>query len=309
MPQNFQDRLAAAIQRCRTPAVVGIDPVYESLPPALRREQPTVRQAADQVHAFCRTLIDIAAAHAPAVKLNSAFFEALYEHGVATYYRLVRHAHARGLLVIGDIKRGDIGSTARLYARGHLAAPPFADVDADCIPDAVTLAGYLGEGAVRPFVEAAAAGGRGVYVLVRPSDPGADEIHGFGGPAGRAFYQHMAELVARWGGGAALVGQCGLSCVGAVVAPKDAASTSALRNTMPVTPWLVPGYGAQGAGVEACRPCFLPGGRGAIINASRSVIYAFSRPELAARGSQDWEACVDRACAAFAADVAPLAGC
>ncbi|HMQ14361.1 MAG TPA: orotidine-5'-phosphate decarboxylase [Phycisphaerae bacterium] len=305
MPQNFQDRLAAAIQRCRTPAVVGIDPVYESLPPALRRENPTVGQAADQVHAFCRILIDIAAPRVPAVKLNSAFFEALYGHGVTAYFRLVQHAHARGLLVIGDIKRGDIGSTARLYARGHLTPPTFADMDPACIPDAVTLAGYLGEGAVRPFVEAAAASGRGVYVLVRPSDPGADEVHEFGGPTSRAFYQHMAELTARWGGGAELTGQCGLSCVGAVVAPRDAASTRALRDAMPATPWLVPGYGAQGAAVEACRPCFLPGGRGAIINASRSVIYAFSQPGAAA---EDWETCVDRACAAFAGDVAPLAG-
>ena len=304
MSDHFADRLTVAVRHRRTPGIVGIDPVLESLPAALRPRDRKLASAVQAIEAFCRGVIDAVAPHVPAVKINAGFFEALYADGLAAYYRLVAHAHGRGLLVIGDIKRGDIGSTAKLYARGHLATPAFDDVDPACVPDAVTLAGYLGESAVRPFIDAAAATGRGVYILVRPSDPGADEVHEFGGET--HLYEHMAALVRRWGAAADLIGECGLSCVGAVVAPKDAASTAALRAALPQTPFLVPGYGAQGATAENCRPCFRADGTGAVINASRSVIYAFASPDRAHCFGEDWAACVTAACRDFAADVARL---
>jgi orotidine-5'-phosphate decarboxylase len=304
MITHFSDRLTAAIATRKTPAVVGIDPVVENLPAALR---PTDRRLATGVAAvgtFCRGVIDAVAPHVPAVKINAGFFEALYAPGLGLYYDLVAYAHERGLLVIGDIKRGDIGSTAQLYARGHLESPQFDDVPPAAIPDAVTLAGYLGRNAVQPFVEAARRTGRGVYVLVRPSDPGADEVHDFG--SGPHFYEHMADLVGRWGAAPDLIGSGGLSCVGAVVAPKDAASTSALRMRLPHTPFLVPGYGAQGAGAESCRPCFRPDGTGAVVNASRSVIFSFRQPQYAERFGDNWQAAVESACRDFAADVGRL---
>jgi len=116
----------------------------------------------------------------------------------------------------------------------------------------------------------------------------------------------MAALVDRWGSADGFVGQCGLSCVGAVVAAKDSASTAALRAALPRTPFLVPGYGAQGGTAEDCRPCFLSGGGGAVINASRSVIYAFSKDEYARQYGDDWQASVAAACRALAANVRPL---
>jgi orotidine-5'-phosphate decarboxylase len=302
MTTNFADRLLAAVHAKRTPGIVGIDPVLESLPAALRPRTPTLAAAVEALESFCRGVIDAVAPHVPAVKINAGFFEAFYAAGLAAYYRLVAHAHAAGLLVIGDIKRGDIGSTAKLYARGHLDTPAFADVDPATIPDAVTLAGYLGVNAVQPFIDLARTHGRGVFVLVRPSDPGADEVHEFGSGAAR-FYEHMAALVGRWGAAPELRGECGLSCVGAVVAPKDAATTAALRAALPHTPLLVPGYGAQGATAESCRPLFLPGGAGAVINASRSVIFAFNQPEYA---GLNWPVAVEAACRKFAEDVGSL---
>ena len=303
-PIHYADRLTAAIRARGTPAVVGLDPVLENLPLALQPRDRQLASAVNAIETFCRGVIDAVAARVPAVKINAGFFEAYYGPGLSAYFRLVAHAHARGLLVIGDIKRGDIGSTAQLYARGHLDQPALDDVDPAQIPDAVTLAGYLGENAVQPFIDLAQRHGRGVYVLVRPSDPGADEVHEFGN--GMRFYDHMAALVRRWGDRERLVGKCGLSCVGAVIAPKDPTTTAALRAVLPRTPFLVPGYGAQGATAEGCRPCFRPDGSGAVINASRSVIYAFRKPELTAQHGNDWQASIAAACQTFAADVAAL---
>lgn len=306
MSEHFADRLEAAIARCGTPAVVGIDPVLDRLPRDVRPPDGRLSSATRSMETYCRELLECVAPHVPAVKINSGFFEPLYEFGTGIYYRLVQQAHELGLMVIGDIKRGDIGSTAERYALGHIADPPYSDGEAGRIPDAVTLAGYLGERAVRPFVDAARPAGRGMYVLVRPSDPGADEVHEFGGD--QKFYQHMAALVQRWGTGEDMVGATGLSCVGAVVAPKDPQSTAALRAALPNTPFLVPGYGAQGADAEACRACFRADGTGAIVNASRSVIYAFENEAYQKRCGDDWRKCVTAACEDFARDVAKLRG-
>ncbi len=302
---NYADRLTAAIRARQTPAIVGIDPVLERLPPALKPSSTRLTAAVAAIEQFCCQVVDAVAPLVPAVKINSGFFEAFYGEGVSAYYRLVGYAHERGLLVIGDVKRGDIGPTARLYARGHLDWSPYGDFPSRLLPDAVTLAGYLGKNAVRPFIDVARRHGKGIYVLVRPSEPKADEVHEFG--TDERFYQHMARLVHRWGDEPELIGENGLSCVGAVVAAKDAESTAALRASLPQTPFLVPGYGAQGGTAEDGRPCFRPDGTGAVITASRSVIYAYKNEKYTRKHGTDWQACVTAACRKFAADVAPLA--
>jgi orotidine-5'-phosphate decarboxylase len=141
---------------------------------------------------------------------------------------------------------------------------------------------------------------------VRPSDPGADRIHELG--TDKKLYEHMAELVRSWGEAPELRGECGLSCVGAVVAPKDADSTRALRQSMPHTPFLVPGYGAQGSTAESCRPCFRDDGSGAVVNASRSIIYAYESGDEGGPARSDWQEAITQACERFALDIAHVAG-
>lgn len=301
MSEHYADRLQTAIRRTSAPVVVGIDPLVDRLPAELHPTQHSASAAIASFEAFGSAIIEAVAERVPAVKINIAFFEAYYQAGVAAYYRLVKAAHQRGLLVIGDIKRGDIGSTAQRYAAGHSAGVYVEDHDSEMIPDAVTLHGYLGVNAVQPFVEAARPEGRGVYVLVRPSDPGADEVHNFG--EGQRFYEHMANLVSQWGAVTENLSQDALSLVGAVVAPKDIESTGQLRKAMPQTPWLVPGYGAQGGTADACRACFLGDSRGAIVNASRSVIYSFEKEDYQAEFGDDWRACIRAAAERFAADI------
>lgn len=304
MQQNFADRLESAIRRAGSPAVVGIDPVVERLPAELSGSIDTATQAAAALEQFSRAAIDAAAGSVPAVKINSAFFEVYRHHGVAAFYRSIAHAHARGLLVIADVKRGDIGSTNALYARGHLA-DPLRDATPSETPDAVTLAGYMGRGAIQAFIDVARETGRGMYVLVRPSDPSADEVHEFGG--GRRLYEHLAELVSTWGAAPGLIGSSGLSCVGAVVAPKDERSTRALRHALPHTPFLVPGFGAQGATAESVSWCFRAAGDGAVVNASRSVIYAYEQPAWRERYGEDWRGAIRSACEDFAQQAARIA--
>lgn len=301
--QHYADRLQAAIQNRNTAAVVGIDPILDRLPPALQPKTSNYQDGIASIEKFCCEVIELVHDVVPAVKVNLAFFEAFYEAGMAAYYRVVEYAHRNGLLVIGDGKRGDIGSTSNLYARAHLANPRDQDVNPERIPDAFTVTGYFGEASLHEFIECARDFGRGIYVIVRPSEPTADVIHEFGGT--RPLYWHLGMLVAHLGSDSSLIGECGLSCVGAVVAPKEAKSTSSLRIAMGQTPFLVPGYGAQGATVEDCRACFRNNGDGAIVNASRSVIFSFSKPELRERFGDDWRAAIRFSARGFASEIGP----
>ena len=273
MPERFPDRLLAAIEAKGSPVCVGIDPAYERLPASLRREGADEDERLGAVAAFCREVLDAVAPIVPAVKPQIAYFEVFRGKGLALYFDVVRRARALGLMVIGDVKRGDIGSTARAYAAGHLAGP-----DA---PDAVTVNGYFGADGLQPFVEAARQAGRGLFVLVRTSNPSAAAVQDFAGAEGRRFYEHVAAQVAAIGRGEGLVGDSGYSCVGAVVGATYPREARRLREIMPEQIFLVPGYGAQGATAEDCAAAFREDGTGAIVNASRSVIYAYDKPGCA----------------------------
>lgn len=310
---GFADRLTRAILDRRAPLCIALDPVFSQLPPAVR-ERPGANGASDSAAAldaileFSRRVISVVAPIVPAIKINSAYFERYYAPGVDAYYALVRAATDHGLLVIGDIKRGDVGHSADMYARAHLVPCDFADGDGPAVPDAVTINGYLGLDGVKPFIDAAAKHGKGVFVLVRTSNESAAAIQDVRLADGRKHHELMAAQVAAWAAGSGTRGACGYSGVGAVVATRDAADAARLRDLMPESIFLVPGYGAQGGSADDVRPYFAQDGGGAIVAAGRSVIFAYSHPRYAAASAREWEQSVARACRDAASELARAAG-
>jgi orotidine-5'-phosphate decarboxylase len=266
---TFADRLDNAITLKGSPALVGLDPFLERIPHEFAGAQDPNASRSEQAAAmgdFLCAVIDLIAERVAAVKPQSAFFEVLGAEGVAQWERVIAHAHDADLLVIGDVKRGDIGSTAAAYATAFLTG--HAQCDRRTLCDAVTVNPLLGHDSITPFLEACREADAGIYVLVRTSNPGGDQFQTKGDPT---LSERIADAVVAWG--EELMGDCGLSSVGAVVGATHPAELKALRKRMPHTPLLLPGYGAQGAGAEDVAPGFLPGGRGVLVNSSRGILY------------------------------------
>ena len=283
---HFADRLCEAIARKGNAVMVGLDPRLESLPEDLLmacREAYGVstRAAGEALWQFNRAIIDAVHDLVPVVKPQLAFYERYGLEGLQAYVRTVRHAHAAGLLVIADAKRNDIGPTAVAYAKGFLGSTHLFEqtVPGDFEVDALTVNAFLGSDGIRPFIDQAQQHGRGLFVLVKTSNASSGEIQDLP-VAGRPLYEHLAALVEDWG--AASRGGCGYSAVGAVVGATYPEQARRLRVLMPHTIFLVPGYGAQGATAADVVGCFDARGYGAIVNASRSILFAFRTPTYAA---------------------------
>jgi orotidine-5'-phosphate decarboxylase len=288
--------------------VVAIDPVYSRLPPEIAEhrelnDEADAEAALDAILEFCRRVIRIVAPFVPAVKINSAYFERYYAEGIEGYYELVQEAGERGLLVIGDVKRGDVGHTAEMYALAHLANPDFVNLEDQIAPDAVTVNAYFGLDGVKPFIDVARDAGKGVFVLVRTSNESAPLIQDIPTQDGRKMHEVIADQVAQWAEESQTLGEKGYSAVGAVVATRDPQDAARLRAAMPRSIFLVPGYGAQGGSAEHFAPYFAPGGKGAIVVAGRSVIYAYDQPRYQEEFSSQWEKCIEQACKDFVADL------
>jgi orotidine-5'-phosphate decarboxylase len=272
---NFADRLGEAVERKRSQLVVGLDPRLDLLPVELRGEAVLGRAAAaSAVARFCKGIVDAVGPYVVAVKPQAAFFEALGADGVRALEEACDYARSTGLLVILDAKRGDIGSTARAYATAYLEP---RDGEGP-LADALTASPYLGQDSVEPFLAAGRRHGGGVFFLVRTSNAGASEIQDAPLSDGRPLWQYLAELVHTWG--EQLVGERGLSSVGAVVGATHPRAVSQARRLMPQAVLLLPGVGAQGATPADVARAFTSGPASAIVTASRSVIYAY-------RGTED----------------------
>jgi orotidine-5'-phosphate decarboxylase len=267
---TFGDRVAAAVEAKRSQLLVGLDPRPELLPVELRGDVHRSRAAAaDAVGRFCRGLIDAVAPYVMGVKAQLAYFEALGADGLRAYEEICDYARSANLLVVADAKRGDIGSTARAYADAYLERredrpPPV---------DALTVNPYLGSDSIEPFVAACRRSGNGIFCLVKTSNAGSADIQDAALSDGRRVWQHVAELVAEWGQD--LVGERGLSSVGAVVGATYPRAIGEARRLMPQAILLLPGVGAQGGTPADVARAFTSGPASALVPVSRSVIYAF----------------------------------
>jgi orotidine-5'-phosphate decarboxylase len=267
---SFSDRLAESVERKRSQLLVGLDPRPELLPVELRGEAWASRAAAaDACARFCRGLVDAVAPYVVGVKVQLAFFEALGADGVRALEEVCEYARNAGVLVIADGKRGDIGSTARAYADAYLerrdeASPPV---------DALTVNSYLGSDSIEPLVAACRRSGSGIFCLVKTSNAGSADVQDLICSDGRPLWQQVAELVAAWGED--LVGEHGLSSVGAVVGATHPRAVGEARRLMPQAVLLLPGIGAQGASPADVARAFTSGPASALVPVSRSVIYAF----------------------------------
>ena len=276
---NFVDRLCDAIASKGNPIVVGLDPRLDSLPPFLLKAcyatyGRTTTAVAQALWLFNRTIIDAVRDLVPAVKPQLACYERYGVAGLQAYVNTVTYAQEAGLIVIADAKRNDIGSTATLYAEAFLgsSADPEGAITGDFVADALTVNGYLGWDGIQPFLDRAASHGRGLFVLVKTSNPSSGDIQDLL-VEGRPLYEYMGELVESWG--KMTWGVHGYSAVGAVVGATYPEQGRRLRALMPHTFFLVPGYGIQGASAADVVGYFDAHGQGALINASRSILFAY----------------------------------
>jgi orotidine-5'-phosphate decarboxylase len=287
---HFADRLVAAVRRRGNPVTVGLDPRWEQLPEGLRTAAAGdfAAQAADCL-AFCRGVIDVVAPLVPAVKPQAAFFERLGPQGMVVLGQVIRYARDKGLLVILDGKRNDIGPTATAYAEAYLGAPPNSPWGAD----ALTVNPYLGDDSLTPFVELAVRRDAGIFVLVKTSNPGGGLFQDVLAE-GRAMYRRVGEHVEKLASQTA--GACGYGAVGAVVGATYARQSVELRAEMPHTWFLVPGYGSQGAGAADVAGAFDANGLGAVVNNARGIIFAHASKQYAERfGAARWPEAVEAA--------------
>ena len=302
MSDHFTDRIIDICRKKDSRLVVGFDPVYSKLPAAITEQKDLNDEldseaSLDAIMEFGRTVFKLVAKDAVAVKMNIAFFERYLWDGLDAFYSLIQEADALGLEVIADAKLCDIGSTAQSYAEGLLANPNFVNMDDLVGPDAITVNPYCGLEGVQPFIDVAQRQGKGVFVLVRSSNPSGADIQDFSDAGGKRFFEHVAEHVASWASASGLIGQSGFSSVGMVVGATKPDDLALLRDRYPRVPLLVPGYGAKGASAADCARGFRPDGIGTLVASSRSIIYAFDRPEYVEMFSGDWQACIQRAAA------------
>jgi orotidine-5'-phosphate decarboxylase len=267
----FSDRLVESIRKLGNPCVVGLDPRIDLMPSFIKsgRGRPTRDVVRSTICDFHDLVLDTIASLVPAVKPQLAFFEQYGSAGMEAFEHTVQEAKRRGLLVIADGKRNDIASTAEAYAAAFLGENAFA-------ADSMTVTPYLGRDSLLPFVEACAREGKGLFIVLKTSNPGSKDFQDQPLEAtGRPLYEKIAEMIHDLGLG--LVGESSYSSIGAVIGATFPEEARRLRSLLPHSYILIPGYGAQGAGGREAAVCFNDDGLGAIVNSARGITYSFSQ--------------------------------
>ncbi|MCL2675896.1 MAG: orotidine-5'-phosphate decarboxylase [Firmicutes bacterium] len=293
------DALIEKVRQLKNPSVIGLDTAFEYLPENMRKNANSLKGAAEAILEFNLNIIEKTYKLVPAVKVQVAYYEMYGVHGLRAFEETLRAAKAKGLVTIADVKRNDIGATAACYSKAYLGRTLVGDREfAAFESDFITVNGYLGGDGIKPFLEDAKKYDKGFFVLAKTSNPSSGEIQDLpiahlsesksdtpslaakviyqkGAPslAAKVIYQAMGQLIEKWGEDN--IGSFGYSRVGAVVGATHPKEAEILREAMPHTLFLVPGYGAQGAGSAEIKPCFDGRGLGAVVNSSRGIICAY----------------------------------
>lgn len=282
------EKLVERIKKLEAPIVVGLDPTLNFVPgflldKAINEKGETLEAAADAIFEFNKKIVDAVYDLIPAVKPQIAMYEQFGIPGLMAYKQTVDYCHEKGLLVIGDAKRGDIGSTSTAYAIGHLGKVKIGGTEiAPIDTDFLTINPYMGSDSVVPFVEECKKNDKGLFILVKTSNPSSGEFQDQK-VGKKAVYELVGKKVDEWG--AELV-KNGYSDVGAVVGATYPEMGEVLREIMPKAYILVPGYGAQGGTAAELKPFFNKDGLGAIVNSSRGIIAAFKQEKYAEYGAE-----------------------
>lgn len=275
------DKLIEKIKEKENPTVVGLDPRVSFLPSFILNENyekygKTPKAIAESFYLFNKEIIDATYDLIPAVKPQVAMYEMLGPEGFDCYIRTIKYAKEKGLIVIGDVKRGDIASTAESYSHGHIGQVRIEDQSYEIYhEDYITLNPYLGWDSIEPYMADCKNYEKGMFVLVKTSNPNSGQLQDLD-VGGMTLYEKVGLLTEEWGKD--LIGSYGYSSVGAVVGATHPAQAKKLRQLMPHTFFLVPGYGAQGGTAEDLSVCFDRDGLGAIVNSSRGIIAAYTKP-------------------------------
>ena len=284
------NKLVSKIQKLNAPVVVGLDPMLGYVPEFIQKKAyaeygETLKGAAEAIFEYNKGIIDATYDLIPAVKPQIAMYEQFGTEGLLAFQKTVDYARSKDLVVIGDIKRGDIGSTSSAYAVGHLGSVKIGNTLCRAFDeDFVTVNPYLGSDGVEPFIDVCREEGKGIFVLVKTSNPSSgefqDKLTG-----SRPLYELVGEQVAKWG--ETHMGEA-YSYVGAVVGATYPEMGKILRELMPKTYILVPGYGAQGGKAADLAPYFNEDGLGAIVNSSRGIIAAYKQEKYKEYGERNY---------------------
>mgnify|MGYP001172735016 FL=1 len=272
------DTLIEKIKEKDNPTVVGLDPKLEYVPTfiveeAIAKHGETLKAAAKAIYKFNKALIDALHDVVPAIKPQCAYYEMYGYEGVKTLYKTIRYAKKRGMYVITDGKRNDIGTTMEAYATAHLGKVKVGDTEIEPFAgDALTVNGYLGTDGISPLLDVCDKYDKGIFVLVKTSNPSSGELQDKL-INGTSVYRTVGDMCEKWGEGR--IGKYGYSSVGAVVGATYPEQLEELREALPSTFFLVPGYGAQGGGAAAVASAFDKNGIGAVINSSRAIMCAY----------------------------------
>ena len=272
---NQMDRLIEKIKETNNPTVMGLDPRYDMLPECVREKYGTsLEEVSKAIIEYNKALIDETYDVIPAVKPQIAFYEMFGIPGMKAFEETCKYAKEKGMVVIADIKRGDIGSTAAGYSNAYLGKTKIGEKEESIFDvDFITVNPYMGTDCVKPFVEDCKKYGKGLFVLVKTSNPSSGELQDIKLDTGEEVYTNVAKLVEKWGED--LRGKYGYSSVAAVVGATYPEQLESIRKTAPHTYFLIPGYGAQGGKAEDIALGFDKEGLGGIVNASRSLMCAY----------------------------------